>query len=168
MSKEPNNNNNATEFHVDTRFQQMARRPGGISRDEAIARAQGKIEEALPDLDGWLDRELRSLNTLVTDALAGKAERSWIKDANEHARQLRNVGTTIGLELLTYVADILCEMFEQAGKGAECDVNAVKCYVDSMLLARRNEYRNVRPDQVPELVEGLRRVAQQPRQPKPA
>ena len=24
--------NNATEFHVDTRFQQMARRPGGISQ----------------------------------------------------------------------------------------------------------------------------------------
>lgn len=166
MTKGPSNN--ATEFHVDTRFQQMARRPGGISRDEAITRAQEKIEDTRPEIDGWLDRELHSLNTIVSAALAGKAERTWIRDANEHTRQLRNAGSTIGLELLTYVADILCEMFEEASAGGECDVEAVKCYVDSMMLARRNEYRNVRPDQVPELVEGLRRVAQKPRPAKPA
>lgn len=160
--------NNATEFHVDTRFQQLARRPGGLSRDEAIARAQEKIEDVRPDIDAWLDRELHSLNELVIEALAKNSGTKWVKDAIEHTRQLRNVGSTIGLELLTHIADTLCEMFETVLKGGECDTEAVKCYVDSLYLARRNEYRNIRPDQVPELTEGLRQVAEKPRKPTPA
>lgn len=160
--------NNATEFHVDTRFQQMARRPGGMSRDEAIARAQGQIDEVRPDLEAFLDRELLALNALMEDALASPGNTRWLKDANEHTRQLRNIGSTIGLELLTHIADTLCEMFERIRKGEEHSVESVKCYVDSLHLARRDEYRYVRPEEVPELTEGLRQVAEKLRRPTPA
>jgi hypothetical protein len=151
--------NNATEFHVDTRFQKLARRPGGVSREDAIAQAQDKIEDIRPDLDAWLDSELQSLNDLVTAAINSPSSNKWIVDASDHARHLRNVGSTIGFELLTYVADILFNMFQAAANGEEINIEAVKCYVDSLHLARRNEYRHVRPEQVPELTEGLRRVA---------
>jgi hypothetical protein len=33
-------------FFVDTRFQRLARRSGGISREQAISQAQAGIEEA--------------------------------------------------------------------------------------------------------------------------
>lgn len=153
----------AIEFHVDTRFQQMARRPGGISREVAIAQAQGEIEAAKPDMEQWLDGELRQLCSLVDAAAAGTLTGTgWVRDANEHCRQLRNAGATIGLELLSHVADLLCDMLDRIGAGAECNVSSVKCCADSLLLARRDEYRYLRPDQVPELTEGLRRIVDLP------
>lgn len=159
--------NNATEFHVDTRFQRMARRPGGVPRDEAIARAQEGIDEVRPDLDSHLDSELQSLSDLMVDALREPANTRWVKDAMGHARQLRNIGSTIGLDLLTHIADTLCDMLDRIGKGEEQSVESLKCYVDSLHLARRDEYRNVRPEQVPELTEGLRQVAEKLRRRPP-
>jgi hypothetical protein len=160
--------NNATEFHVDTRFQQMARRPGGISRDEAIARAQNQIDEVRPDLEAHLDRELTALHLLIDDALENPANLRWIKEANDRTRQLRNIGTTIGLELLTHIADTLCDMFDRIRKGEDYGVESIKCYVDSLHLARRDEYRNIKPEEVPELTEGLRQVAEKLRRKSPA
>ncbi|MGE0563803.1 MAG: hypothetical protein AB7O50_04745 [Pseudolabrys sp.] len=164
MSKKVSNN--ATEFHVDTRFQQMARRPGGIPRDQAIARAQEGIEDVRPDLDAFLDRELQELNDLMVEALRNPDNTRWVKDAKEHARQLRNVGSTIGFELLTHIADTLCDLFDKVSKGEEHSPESIKCYVDSLHLARRDEYRNVKPEQVPELTEGLRQVAEKLRRTK--
>jgi hypothetical protein len=158
---------NATEFHVDTRFQQMARRPGGISRDEAIARAQNQIDEVRPDLEAHLDRELTKLALLMDDATENPANLRWIKDANDHTRQLRNIGTTIGLELLTHIADTLCEMFDRIRKGEDYSLESIKCYIDSLHLARRGEYRDIKPEDVPELTEGLRQVAEKLRRKTP-
>ena len=49
-------------FPVDTRFQQLARRPGGVTRERAIESAQRHIEELKTDFGDWLDRELQELS----------------------------------------------------------------------------------------------------------
>jgi hypothetical protein len=36
-------------FHVDTRFQRMARRSGGVTREQAVAGAQAQVEELKAD-----------------------------------------------------------------------------------------------------------------------
>jgi hypothetical protein len=36
----------------------------------------------------------------------------------------------------------------------------VDCHIDAFLLARTEPYRNLRPEQVPEMTSGLRRVVE--------
>ena len=49
-------------FFADTRFERMARRPGGVSREKALAQADKMVDELRLDFGDWLDRELQELN----------------------------------------------------------------------------------------------------------
>jgi hypothetical protein len=150
----------ARTFFVDTRFQRMARRPGGVPRAQALENAQARIEENKPELEAFLDRELQELVTLIRNVQAGAAEPQWPEAVCFHSRQLRDIGTTIGFQLLTFVADNLCEILEGANSGIECNMESITCHVDALLLARQKRYRNMRPEQLPELTKGLRLVVE--------
>lgn len=39
-------------------------------------------------------------------------------------------------------------------------MDTIGCYFDALVLVRQPEYRNVSPDQLPELRRGLRRLAE--------
>jgi hypothetical protein len=153
-------NREARTFLVDTRFQKMARRPGGISRAQAIENAQAKIEANKPEFEAWLDSELKAVVDLVGKVRAGTAEPGWVEAVGSHCRQLRDIGTTVGYTLLTFIANNLCEILESANAGVESNQEMITCHVDALLLARQARYRNMRPDQLPELSGGLRRVAE--------
>ncbi|MEJ2435064.1 MAG: hypothetical protein P8Y53_18595 [Pseudolabrys sp.] len=147
-------------FSVITRFQELARRAGGVPRDKAIANAQAKIEEIKPGFDDWVTRELQALADTVEEAKSGKARPDWVESANRHCRQLRDVGTTMDFELLTYIADSLCEIFDGITAGAECNMESIACHLDALFLVRQRGYRGMKPEQVPELTQGLRRVVE--------
>ena len=148
-------------FPVETRFQQLARRPGGIPRDKALERAQSKIDEAKPAFDDWLNQQLEALVGAVKRAQTASADAEWVKTADRYCRQLRDVGSTMDFELLTFIAGSLSEMLEAIIAGAECDMESIQCHIDALLLARQKSYRGVKPEQVPELISGLRRVVEQ-------
>jgi hypothetical protein len=145
-------------FFVDTRFQRLARRSGGISREQAISQAQAGIEEAGGGFDEWVDAELKDLVDLIKSAGAGRPAPDWLEAANFRSRQLRDVGTTMGFELLSFVADSLCDLLDSIADGAECNMESVVCHVDALVLSRQERYRHMQPDQVPDLTKGLRRV----------
>lgn len=142
-------------FLVDTPFQRMARRPGGVPREEAIQSAQSEIEQIKPGFEEWLDRELQEL---IDSAHAGDAKPDWIASANVHCRQLRDVGATMGLELLSLVADSLCDLLDSIAAGGACNMDWIVCHTDALLLARQAPHRHLKPEQVPELIRGLRQV----------
>jgi hypothetical protein len=153
-------NREARTFHVDTRFQKLARRPGGISRERAIENAQAQIEENKPDFEAWLNGELKELVAVVAKVEAGTAEPHWVEAVSSHCRQLRDIGATIGYPLLTFIASNLCNILESPNTGVEINLGTITCHVDALQLARQARYRNMRPDQLPELTGGLRRVAE--------
>src|SRR5215831_12071857 len=103
-------------FAVDTRFQQMARRPGGVPRDKALAAAVQELENARPEVEDWLEREVQALARAVAVGQRGAPTSEWLTIATRHCRQLRDVGTTMGLELLTFVTDQLCDIFDAAAE----------------------------------------------------
>jgi hypothetical protein len=150
----------ARTFFVDTRFQKMARRPGGVPRAQALENAQARIEESKPELEAWLDRELDALIELVRSAQAGTAAPQWTEAVEMHSRALRDIGTTIGFQLLTYVANNLCATLEGMNGADASNIDSIACHVDALLLARQKRYRNMRPEQLPELTKGLRLVAE--------
>jgi hypothetical protein len=146
-------------FFVDTRFQRMARRPGGIPRTQALENAQSKIEGMTPEFEAWLDRELQELADLIAKVHSRAAAPGWSEVICDHCRQLRDVGTTMGYELLTFVANNLCEILEGAAADDATKMESIICHIDAMVLARHDQYRNLRPDQLPELTKGLQLVA---------
>ncbi len=158
-TKPSDSGRDARTFAVDTRFQQMARRPGGTPRERALQNAQTEIEQSKPRFDLWLDQELDALTELVRNAEAGAGDPQWTEKMTHHSRQLRDVGTTLGFPLLTFIAGNLCELLETIRPDATSNLETIACHVNSLLLSRRPEYRNLRPEQVPELSKGLRRVA---------
>jgi hypothetical protein len=145
-------------FYVDTRFQRLARRPGGVPREQALEGAQANIDESKPEFDIWLDAELQNLAAVVRTAQAGTAAPGWTDDVSFRSRQLRDLGTTMGFVLLTFVANNLCEMLEATPAGHECDMETITCHLDALFLARQEQYRHMRLEELPELTKGLRLV----------
>jgi len=145
-------------FRVDTRFQQMARRPGGVSRETAVEGAQRHIDELKADFVDWLDRELKELTDAVRKLAANPNDTAALDRAHQACRQLRDVGGTMGYELVTFVANNFCDVLDAIKAGAAYDKDMIDCHMDALLLARTEQYRHLRPEQVPEMTRGLRRV----------
>jgi len=154
------NDNEPRVFTVETRFQKLARQPGGIPRDKAIENATAKIEEIKPTFDDWVGKELEALSVLVHKVQTGGAGPDWVEAANLHGRQIRDAGTTMGSELLTYIASSFCEVLDAIEAGAECNMESITCHLDALLLARQRRYHGMKPADVPELTRGLRRVVE--------
>jgi hypothetical protein len=158
MSKDTKHD--AHTFYVDTRFQRMARRPGGVAREQALATAQAQVEELRVDFTDWLDRELQDLGVALEDIGINPSDRLALDRVYRSSSQLRDVGTTMGYELVTFVASNLCEILDAIKGGAAYDKDMIDCHVSALLLARTEPYRHLRPEQIPEMASGLRRVVE--------
>lgn len=147
-------------FPVDTRFQQMARRPGGVTRERAIDDAQRQLDNLKIDFVDWLDRELKELAGSARQVVANPGDTAAIDRTHQACCQLRDVGGTMGFELVTFVANNFCNILEAIKAGAPYDKDMIDCHMDALLLARTDQYRHLRPEQVPEMSRGLRRVVE--------
>lgn len=145
-------------FEVETRFHRKAKRVGGVPREKAIEAAQARIEEAKPSFEPWLDNEMKKIAALVERAKRGDGGPDWLDAVGLRARELRDSSTTLGFELLSFVATSLCEILESKEAGSARNMEAIGCHMDALLLAGQKSYRRVRPEQVPELTAGLHRV----------
>ena len=47
---------------------------------------------------------------------------------------------------------------EATPAGHDCDMETITCHLDALFLARREQYRHLRLEDVPELTKGLRLV----------
>ena len=80
----------ARAFFVDSRFEQLARRPGGMPRDEALERAQATIDEIRPSFGDWLDGELKELSRVVEqNGPHGSNDPNWTNAAYTQCLRIR-------------------------------------------------------------------------------
>jgi hypothetical protein len=147
-------------FFANSRFERMARRPGGIPRREAVAKAEAQIDELKSGFNDWLDRELANL----AEALA-KVERDFndstsLDSAHRNCAQLQGVCAAMGYNLVTFVAENLCKVIETVMSGSAYDKDTIDCHINAFWLAKTDEYRTMSPEQVPEMARGLRRVVE--------
>lgn len=147
-------------FAVESRFQKMAGRPGGVSREMAIARAERVIDQLKPEFVNWLDRKLQELNAAIEQAEGNSYDVSWHERAYRVSCEIQDVGTTMGFELVTFIANNLCKVLEVIKTGTAYDRDMIKCHIDALFLARTEPYRNLGPEQLPEMTGGLRRVVE--------
>ena len=156
MSKPPDYE--SREFHVETKFQLMAKRPGGVTRDQALTQAQASVATMKPGFETWLDDEITMLLRAVPKEGEDLKDKRWMNVADIHCQHLADVSATMGYEFVSYVANNLCLMFDAIRHGADYRRDVMKCHVDALLLGRKDKFRRMKPDDVPELTEGLRRV----------
>jgi chemotaxis protein histidine kinase CheA len=145
-------------FSVKTRFQELAQRPGGVPRDIAIQQAETGVEEFRAEFVDWVDRELQDLAWALRKIQGGQADKAQVQEIDRRCRQLRDTGTTMGLALLTFISDNLCRVLDAVQDGAPYDAEVIECHIDALFLAKQDAYRNIRPDQVPEMTRGLHRM----------
>jgi chemotaxis protein histidine kinase CheA len=153
-------NDQAREFPVETDFQRKARRPGGVTRRQAVGRARAQIDTLQSDFTDWLNEGLNRLQASIQLVEVYPENQTLLDDAFRSSCELRDVGTTMGYALVTFVADRLCEVLDAVRDGASYDKELITCHLDALQLARQDSYKNVSPEQVPELCNGLRRAAE--------
>jgi chemotaxis protein histidine kinase CheA len=145
-------------FSVKPRFQELAQRPGGVPRDIAIQQAETQIDGFRTDFVDWVDRELQDLTQALRKVGDRHADSAQLAEIYSRCRQLRDTGTTMGLALVTFIADNLCRVLDTVKDGAPYDAEVIDCHIDALNLAKQDAYRNIRPDQVPEMTSGLHRM----------
>jgi hypothetical protein len=145
-------------FYADTRFEKLARRPGGVPREQAIAAAQSEVKELEPGFTIWLEREMQELTAALLRVNGNSPDTLSLECAYRSCAQLRDVGSTLGYDLVTFVARNLCEILDAIKAGAAYDKETIELHVSALFLAKSDAYRQLRPDQVPEMATGLRRV----------
>ncbi len=147
-------------FFANTRFEQMARRPGGVPRQKAMAQAQAQIDELKSGFNDWLDRELRELNETLSKVESDLNDNVSLETAYRNCAQLQAVCAAMGYELVTFVAENLCKIISTIMTGAAYDKEIVDCHINAFILAKTDQYREMSPEQVPEMARGLRRVVE--------
>jgi hypothetical protein len=155
-----NDNNDANLFYPDTRFERMARRPGGVARELALEQAQASVDKIKPDFTVWIDHEFHALGVALAEIDRDPHNKNAMERAFHSCAQLRDVSGTMGYELVTFVARTLCDILEAYIAGAAYDKNVVECHANAFMLARMEQYRHLTPEQVPEMTEGLLRVVE--------
>ena len=157
-------NDRVCEFQIDTNFQKMARRPGGIARDQALKNASANIDTFRPGFEDWLDAELEELMRVVPNAEPNnRADLSWIDAAETNSHHLADIAATMDYQFVSFVAKNLCLIFDAIRHGAEFRGEVITCHINALQLARQQQYRKLRSEDLPELSEGLRRILDSPR-----
>ena len=129
-----------------------------MSRARAIERAEIEIAEVKVEFDEWLSRELAELMTAFEAARDSQRDPGRLAELANRSRQLRDVTATMRFELLSFVGASLCDLLESISAEAEFPTESIVCHLDALNLSARPDFRGLRPDEVPELTKGLRRV----------
>lgn len=155
-------------FAVKTRFQELAQRPGGVPREIAIQQAETQIDGFKPEFVDWVDRELQELAQTFRRLKDIQPDKAQTDELDRRCRQLRDTGTTMGLALVTFISDNLCKVLDAVKSGAPYDAEVIDCHIDALFLAKQDGYRNIRPEQVPEMTSGLHRMLERANRSRPA
>lgn len=146
-------------FDVETNFQKAAKRPGGIKRDEAVKKAAANIEDIKPAFANWLDQEFEELLRIVPERkVKENGDPLWIEAVDRCSTRLVDAAGTMGYPFISFVAANLHAVCEAIREGADYRSEVFACHIDALFLARLPKYKNMRPEDMPELSEGLRQV----------
>lgn len=147
-------------FYADTRFERLARRPGGVDRAKAIENAQAEVEALQVNFGVWIGQEFDTLNAALAEIETDPNNKAALQRAHNSCAQLRDVGSTMGYQLVTFVAKTLCDILEAYIAGAAYDKDVIVCHTDAFKLARLEQYRHLQPEDLPEMAAGLLRVVE--------
>jgi len=151
-------NQNGQEFFVDTHYEKMARRPGGLPRDKALAAARRQMDDLKSGFIGWLDGQSKELAGALSTLDADPSAAGPMQRAYHLAGEMRDVGTTMGYGVVTFIAMTLCEVLDAIKAGADYEKAMIDCHIAALFYVVKQNGK-LTEEQAIELTGGLRRVA---------
>src|SRR6478736_5292899 len=92
-------------FEVETSFQKLARRPGGVTREDAVKTANANIEQIKPVFAEWLDQEFEELLRIVPDRKVRETtDKMWLDAIDRCSTRLLDGAATMGYPFISFVA----------------------------------------------------------------
>jgi hypothetical protein len=121
-------------FFPVTRLSELAARPGGISRSDAIAGAQKCIESLRAEGDEILGRSLTELETIVYGTKGKDLSQEEVLKVLRLADQLVTLSGTFGYTALDTVVRSLCDLTDGMLNTNRGDFAPIAVHVQSMRL----------------------------------
>jgi hypothetical protein len=150
---------NARRIEKTSRFAVMARRPGGVSRDQALARAEATIDKQKDNYLEWVVRDLNTLESYVNAIHDHEGARDEdMEAAYSKTAQIRDLGATFGFPLTTEVADSLCELLHRMRHARMYRRGAVQTHLEALKLVCTEAFKGKQPNDEKPLLDGLGRV----------
>ena len=142
-----------------SRFAVMARRPGGVSREKAVAQADQRLEKMKAKYLDWVARDLLALERCI-DAVH-QLEGARLEDmetAYAKSAEIRDLGATFGFPLTTEVADRLCELIHRLRYAGAYNYDALQAHLASLQLVCTEAFKGRQAADEKPLLDGLSRV----------
>lgn len=140
-------------FEPEIRLKKMLDQPGGVSAEQALARAKQGLESIREDCLGATDEKIASLQALAGANDAGRSEKMY-RLSNEVFAE----AGAFGLGELSAVAHSLCSLLA-ANEGKAPPRAAVVVHVEAMRALRRPELAGDKAARMA-VLQGLRGVVQ--------
>lgn len=152
-------NSAARKINKPSRFSVMAKRPGGVSPDQAIAKAAASIDKLKSKYLEWVARDIGSLERMIEEIHASKGtDAAKYEAAYVKAGQIRDLGATFDFPLTTEVADRLCELLHRLKNAELYSADALRTHFGALQLVCTEAFRGKTvADQKP-LLDGLNQV----------
>jgi hypothetical protein len=120
-------------FFPKTRLSQLAARPGGVTRDQAIANAAEAMEEMREECTGAIETAIAALEAILY-AARGRLSEEQMKDILRHADRVVTLAGTFGYGLLDTAVRSLCDVTDGMLPAQACDVAPIAVHVQAMRL----------------------------------
>lgn len=155
----PAQNGEVKIMHVPTRFAALASRPNGMSRDEALDRADTFIENIEPKYLEWVERDLAKLTEVVDFIHKAKSmSKEDYQSAYRKSNHIRDLGGTFSYDLITVVADSMSELLFRLGEAERYDQAALVAHMNALCLVCSSQFKGVKPDAVGDLIGSLQKL----------
>lgn len=141
-------------FLANTQFETLARKPGGVPRENALKRASTGIDKIKPELVFWIKQGVFKLDQAIQDTWIGE-DPGRFDAAIELSTSLRDVGSTLGFPLLSFICNNLYEILDGQKNGAVFRKDIIDCHRMALILSSQDDYRKTRPEDLPVLRSGL-------------
>ncbi len=146
-------------MHVQTRFTTMTNRKGGMSREEAVERAETFVEQAVEKYPDWVDADMRALVAIVARIKKeGGFTKETYDEAYRGAGRVRDLGGTFGYELTTKVGDSLCELIFRLAEGGLHSQEALVTHMNALRLVCTPQFRGVPAASLADLMDSLKKL----------
>jgi len=129
MSRQP-----VKTFFPQTRLAELAARPGGISRSDAIEGAQKSIESLRDQGDATILKSLGELETIAYGARGGQLSETDMHRTLRLADQIVTLAGTFGYAALDRVVRSLCDLTDGLIRANLRDSAPIAVHVQSMRL----------------------------------
>lgn len=146
-------------IHVQTRFTTMANRKGGMSREDAMQRAETFVETVEQKYPEWVDKDLTTLMGIIAQI---KKEGGFTPESYDAAYRgacrVRDLGGTFGYDLTTKVGDSLCELIFRLAEGDLYSEEALDTHMNALRLVCTPQFRGVPISSLKDLTDSLAKL----------